>query len=185
MSLVKFFDDICSKHIAHTPIVVSPSLNVNLRIRPEQVTKQACIWDILWPMLLINHLKVVQIRTETSVHTENLVVDNSAYRDDVEAKSKLLPYLDIVPSFALIVEPIHSVDWLALVVSSQHEEVLWIFYFVSQQKADGFDTLLSSVDVVSNEKEFVILTRVSCHVEKPEKIEVLPMHITKNFDRSF
>ena len=70
-------------------------------------------------------------------------------------------------------------------VSSQHEEVLWIFYFVSQQKADGFDTLLSSVDVVSNEKEFVILTRVSCHVKKPEKIEVLPMHITKNFDRSF
>lgn len=82
-------------------------------------------------MLLINYLKVVQIWTEASMHTENLIIDNSAYRDDVEAKSKLLPYLNIVPSFALIVESIHSVDGLALVVSSKHEKVLWVLYFVS------------------------------------------------------
>lgn len=119
------------------------------------------------------------------MHTENLVVDNSAYRDDVEAKSKLFPYLDVVPSLALIVEPIHSINGLALVVSSKHEEVIWVFNFVSQQKADCFDTLLSSVNVVSNEKEFVVLAWVSRHIEKPEKVEVLPMHITKNFNRSF
>ena len=65
------------------------------------------------------------------MHTENLIVDNSAYRDDIEAKSKLLPYLDIIPSLALIVEPIHSIDGLTLVISSQHEKVLWVFYFVS------------------------------------------------------
>ena len=110
MPFIEFLDDICSKDIAHTPIVVSPSLYVYLWVRPKQIAQQACIWDILWSVLLINHLKVIQIWTEASVHTKNLVVDNSAYRDDVEAKSKLLPYLDIVPSLALIVEPIHSVD---------------------------------------------------------------------------
>ena len=81
-------------------------------------------------MLLINDLEVVQVWAEASVHTENLVIDNSTYRDDVEAKSKLLPYFDVISPFALIVESVHSVDRLALVVAPQHEEMLWVFYFV-------------------------------------------------------
>ena len=128
--LVELFDHICSEHIAHASVIITPALNVYFGVWPQQVTEQAGVRDILGPVLLINDLEVVQVWAEASVHTENLVIDNSTYRNDVEAKSKLLPYFDVISPFALIVESVHSVDRLALVVAPKHEEMLWVFYFV-------------------------------------------------------
>ena len=74
-------------------------------------------------MLLINHFEVIQIWTETAVHTEDLVVNYCAYWEHIEAKSKLFPYLHVVPSLTLIIESIHSVDRLTFMVSSKQEEM--------------------------------------------------------------
>lgn len=82
---------------------------------------------------------------ETAVHGENLLVNNRSNGKTVEAIGKGLPQLDVITSFAcrtwlstsvfitilaeltFIVETVDSVDAGAFVVSSQDEEVFWVF----------------------------------------------------------
>jgi hypothetical protein len=64
------------------------------------------------------------------VHCEDLLVDDCSNRQAVEAISKRLPQLDIVPSLALIVEAIDTVDGGAFVIATQDEEVFGIFDLV-------------------------------------------------------
>jgi len=71
------------------------------------------------------------------MHGEDLLIDDCCNWQAIEAIGKGLPQLDVVPSLALIVEPVNPVDGGTLVVSSQDEEILGIFYLVGQQQADG------------------------------------------------
>lgn len=83
------------------------------------------------------------------MHTEDLVVYQRSDGQAVEAVSEDLPQLDSVATLALIVEPVNPIDGGTLVVSSQQEEVLWVFDLVGQQEADGLEGHLSTIDVVS------------------------------------
>ena len=65
---------ILPKYKAHTPIIISPTLDIKLRIRPEQIAKQSSIWHILWPSLLVDALKVVQVGTEATMHTQDTII---------------------------------------------------------------------------------------------------------------
>lgn len=64
------------------------------------------------------------------MHCENLLVDDRSNGQAVEAISESLPQLDVVPSLALIVESVDTVDRSAFVVSSQNEEVFWVLDLV-------------------------------------------------------
>lgn len=52
----------------------------------------------------------VKIGTQTTVHGENLLVDDGGNWQAVEAVGKSLPQLDVVTSFAFIIETINTVD---------------------------------------------------------------------------
>lgn len=67
-------------------------------------------------------------------------------------------------------------------VSSQEEEVFRIEDFVNKQQGQGFQRLLSSVDVVP-EEELVGLGGKLPEVEKTEQVVVLPVNVAQNFDR--
>jgi hypothetical protein len=86
------------------------------------------------------------------VHGEDLLVDNSGYRQAVEAVGKSLPELDVVAALALVVESVDTVDRGAFVVTAENEEVFGIFDLVRKQQADGLKGLLATVDVVSKEE---------------------------------
>ena len=73
------------------------------------------------------------------MHGEDLLINDGGDRQAVEAVGKGLPQLDVVPPFALIVEPIDAVDRGTLVVAAQDEEVLGVFDLVGEQEADGFE----------------------------------------------
>jgi hypothetical protein len=167
-----------------TSVIVSPSAAVLVRVRPDNIAQKSSVWNFGWSNNSFNLFKSAQLWAETSVHAQNFLVDQGGDRKAVENIGKSLPQLDVVSSLALIVEPINSVDGRALVVSSQKEEVLWELDFVSQQKADGLEALLSSVDVVSQE-EVVSFRRESSVLEQSQKIEVLSVDITANFDWGF
>ena len=83
------------------------------------------------------------------MHGEDLLVNDGSNGQAVETIGKSLPQLDVVPSFAFVVEAVDSVDGGAFVVSSQDEEVLGILDLVCQQQADSLERLLASVDVVA------------------------------------
>lgn len=62
-------------------------------------------------------------------------------------------------------------------VSPQQEEVLWVFYFVGQQKADGFQRLLPPVHIVT-QKQIVAFWREATILKQPQQVVVLPVDIT-------
>ena len=75
----------------------------------------------------------VQIRAQTAVHSKDLLVDDSGDGQAVEAVGKSLPQLDIVSSFALVVESIDAVNRGALVVAAKDKEVLWVLDLVRKK----------------------------------------------------
>ena len=55
-------------------------------------------------------------------------------------------------ALALVVEPVYTIDWGTLVITSEEEEVLGIFDFVSKEETNSLKRLFASVDVVSEEQ---------------------------------
>ena len=67
------------------------------------------------------------------MHGEDLLIDDSCDWKTVEAVREGLPQLDVVPSFAFIIEAVDSVDGGTLMISTKDEEVLWILDLVCQE----------------------------------------------------
>lgn len=119
----------------------------------------------------------VEIRAQTSMHGEDLLVNDGSNWQAIEAIGEGLPQLDVVSSLALVVEAVDSVDRGTFVVSSEDEEVLWVFDLVCQQKTDGFERLFASIYVVA-EKKVVCFRGEAAVLKEPEEIIVLSMNIT-------
>jgi len=83
------------------------------------------------------------------MHAEDLVVYRGSNGETVEALSENFPEFYRIPSLALVVEAVDAVDGGALVVASEEEEVLRVLNFVSEEEADGLQTLFAAVDVVT------------------------------------
>lgn len=71
------------------------------------------------------------------MHGEDFLVDDGGDGQAIEAVGKGLPQLDIVPSLALVVEAIDTIDRCALVVATQDEEVLGVLDLVGEKQANG------------------------------------------------
>lgn len=117
------------------------------------------------------------------MHGEDLLVNDRRDREAVEAVRECLPQLDVVTSLALVVETIDAVDRRAFVVAAQDEEVLWVLDLVREQKADGLQRLLSSINVIAEEK-VVGFRRETTVFEQAQKIIILSMDITADLETS-
>ena len=115
------------------------------------------------------------------MHAKNLLVDDGSDGKAVEAIGESLPKFDVVPSLALIIEAVDSVDRCALVVASEQEEVLRVLDLVGEEEANGLERLLSSVNVISKE-EIVGLRGETAILEESQEVIILAMHITADFD---
>ena len=47
--LAKLLDDVRPEDERNTSLVLSPARNV-FWVRPQQVTKEPCVWHVLWPL---------------------------------------------------------------------------------------------------------------------------------------
>lgn len=125
----------------------------------------------------------VQVGAQTTVHGENLLINDGGNRQTVEAISKSLPQLNVVAALALVVESIDTVDRSALVVATQNEEVLGILDLVGEQEADGLERLLATVDIIT-EEQVVGLRGETAVFEEAQKVVVLAVDITANLNKS-
>ena len=62
-------------------------------------------------------------------------------------------------------------------IASQDEEVVWVLNLEGQEKANNFQTLFPSVDVIS-QKQVVGFRRKSSVLEQSEEIVILPMNVS-------
>ena len=86
------------------------------------------------------------------MHAEYFLVNDRRDRQTVKTVCEGFPQLDVVATFALIVKPVDSVDRCTFMVSSENEKVLRVLNLVSEQQTDRLQTLLASVDVISQEQ---------------------------------
>lgn len=98
--LEELCNDVLAEGERNTAVVLAPSLDVLIGVGPEQIAKQAVIGDVRRPHNATDLLHGLQVGRETTVHAENLLVDNSSDWQAVEAISEGLPELDVVTPFA-------------------------------------------------------------------------------------
>ena len=108
--------------------------------------------NALRPLDLVNLTESFELRRQATVHAKNLVFDEGARRHYIEQIYEAPPERQVVSPSALVVKPIYSRYIFALVIPSQQEYVLRILYLEGKQKTHGLNTLLATVDVVSEEK---------------------------------
>jgi hypothetical protein len=183
MLLKETRDNIRTERERNTSIVFAPSSNVLIGIRPQKITEKTAVRNISRAHNPADLLHRVEIRAQTTVHGENLLVDDSSDRKAVEAVGESLPQLDVIATLALVVESINTVDRGALVVASKDEEVFGVLDLVGEEQADSLKRLLSSVDVITKE-EVVGLGREATVLEESEKIVVLSVNITTDLNGS-
>lgn len=127
---VEFAHNVLSKGKADSPVVVSPVLNLLLGVRPKQIAEQSCVWHIGRPHNVVYGQNFIQLRGESPMHAQDLVIYQRSNWQTVEAVCENFPQFDTMSTLALVIEAIDSVDGGTLVVTSEEEKVLWVLYLV-------------------------------------------------------
>jgi hypothetical protein len=179
----KLRDNVLPERKRDTPIVFAPSVNLLIRIGPEEITQETSIGDIGWAYNALDLVQTGKFWTETSVHAKDLFIDNSSTREAVEAVGKSLPELDTKASFALVIKAVDPIDGGTLVVSTQDEEIFGVLDLVRQQQTDRLETLLATVHVIT-QKDVIGLGREAAVFKETQQIIILSVHVTADLDRS-
>jgi len=125
-------DDVGAEGEGDASVVLTPACDVLIGIRPEKIAEQTAIRNISWPHDATNLLHGVEVRAQSSVHREDLLVDDGSDWQAVEAVGESLPQLDIVSALALIVEAVDAVDRGAFVVTAKNEEIFRVLDLVGE-----------------------------------------------------
>lgn len=84
------------------------------------------------------------------MQAEDLVVDESGQGQVVEEVCEILPHIRIaVLSETFIVKAVHLRDLSRLMVSTQYRDSRWVSNFEGNEEGDGFNGVVSPVDVVT------------------------------------
>mmetsp|Transcript_8268 Transcript_8268/g.12235 ORF Transcript_8268/g.12235 Transcript_8268/m.12235 type:complete len:86 (-) Transcript_8268:355-612(-) len=83
------------------------------------------------------------------MHTNYFIINNSTARKTIKCVTKGLPQFDAVPTPALIVESVDTINSCTLMVPPKDEKVFGVFDFIRKQEADDLERLLSTINVVT------------------------------------
>jgi hypothetical protein len=108
------------------------------------------MWHFLNAVEASDVVKCVNARGETSVEAEDLVIDEGSKREVVEQVCEELPDVGIaIFAQALVVEAVHLCDLSRFMVTAQDGDSGRISNFEGNEKCDGFDGVVASINVVA------------------------------------
>jgi hypothetical protein len=87
----EFRDYISSKGVRDSSVILTPSHDIFVRIRPKKVTKETLIGDIGRSLNSSNLFHGMQVRTESSMTTEDLFINNGSHRQTIETVCESFP----------------------------------------------------------------------------------------------
>mmetsp|Transcript_91951 Transcript_91951/g.233805 ORF Transcript_91951/g.233805 Transcript_91951/m.233805 type:complete len:308 (+) Transcript_91951:258-1181(+) len=173
--------DIRAEDEGHTAVILGPTCDVLVRVRPKQIADEACVRHVRGTHQATDLVHVRDLRGQAAVHAHDLLVDEAADWQAIEDVAELLPELDVVPPLALIIETVDAGDGGALVVAAQQEEVLGELRLVAKHQGNCLQRLLAAVDIVAQE-DVVAVWREAAILEDAQQVVVLPVHIAANLD---
>jgi len=124
-------DDVLAEGEGYSTIVLSPSVNVFVRVRPKKITQQSGVRDVGGSDNALNLIKTCEFGTESAVRAEDLLVDDGRAGKTVETISEGLPKFDTEAALALVIKAVNTVDRRTFVVTAEDEEVFGILDLVS------------------------------------------------------
>ena len=83
------------------------------------------------------------------MNTEDLLFDDGRQWKIIEHAIKSLPYFKIDFPFAFFIKTKDSIDACYFMISSQQEDVLWIFYLIADEKNYTLQGHMTSIHVVT------------------------------------
>jgi hypothetical protein len=130
------FQEIHNRRLAETPthaaiIIRSPILDVG-RVTPEKIVQKSVLGHFHRPRYFPDVIHIGKIRRKATVNAEYLLCNDGGERETVENICEGLPDFDVAASLAFVVESVDTSDVGTFVVTSEDEEVLWVFEFVAQ-----------------------------------------------------
>ncbi len=102
MPLQKVRNHIRSESKRYTPVALRPSNNIFVRIRPHEVAEKPSVGNVGGSRDAFDIVEVRQVWGQTSVHADDLFVDNGTHRKTVKGVRKRFPKFDVVSPFAYI-----------------------------------------------------------------------------------
>mmetsp|Transcript_9426 Transcript_9426/g.28457 ORF Transcript_9426/g.28457 Transcript_9426/m.28457 type:complete len:231 (+) Transcript_9426:1609-2301(+) len=177
----KSLDHISAKRKRDATIIFSPALYLLVGVAPQEIAQEAMFGHIRWPSYSLDLVHRRMIWRKAAVGAKDLFIDDRSDGKTVEHVAKRLPEPHVVPSPALVIEPVDSVDRCTLVIATQNKEVFWVAHFERQEQADGLYALLSSIYVVPHE-QVVCRRRKAAILEEPQQIVVLAMDVPAYLD---
>ena len=87
---------------------------------------------------------------ETSVETEDLVVDKGCEGEVVKEVGEVLPYVGVaVFPKTFIVEAIHLCDLARFVIATEDGDALRVSDFEGDEESDSFDGIVASINIIA------------------------------------
>ena len=173
----ELFDHRFAESVWNSAIVFAPTWLALLRVRPQQIAQEAILRDFSGTRELLELGNCNKFGRETSVHAQNLVVNESRNGHTVEDILELFPRLDWKAAFAFVVETINAVDLTTFVISAQQEKVFLVLDLVREQQNDRLQRLTTSVYVVA-EEEVVGFGREPAIFKQSQQIGELTVGVT-------
>jgi hypothetical protein len=150
--------------------------------------------DLEWSLNLLNSLDVLNRWTDTTVAAENsllFISNNSCKRHLLECLINLCKdtvwIIDIFSESlgALVSESKILIDVLILMVSSQEHNLLWILQLKSEEKADHLKTVLTLVNIITQEEiiegmDISGVKRSLPDVEESHEVNILTVYISND-----
>ena len=180
----ELLNNISTEGEGHTTVGLTPANKTLIRVRPEEIANQTSISNVTGADNLLDLIHDCEFGGEATVAAEDFLVDDAGDGEAVEGVGEGLPELDVVAALALVEEAIDTVDGGALVVTAEDEEVFGELDLEGEDEADAFETLLTTIDVVT-EEEVVGGGREATIFEEAEEIVVLAVDVTADFDGGF
>lgn len=87
--------DVRAESERDTPIIFAPSIDLLVRVRPQQIAQQPRVRDIRGPHDTPNLFHALQIGRQSTVTAKYFLVNDSRYRQTVKAIRKNFPQLDV------------------------------------------------------------------------------------------
>ena len=100
--LEEFFYNVCTEGERNASIVLAPTGDALLGIRPQQIAQKASIGHVRRPNDLANLLHIMQFGAQATVHAKDLFVYYCCDGHAVEALGEGLPQLNVISSFAYL-----------------------------------------------------------------------------------
>lgn len=157
-------------------------LNVHLGIRPQQIGVETLVRHLLEAVDAVDVVHGADERRDASVHTHDLVVDQSRNTQAIEHVHEVLPRVRAsVLLHALVVETVHLRDLASLMVATEQSDAIRVARLQRKEQLDTFDAEVAAIHVVAHENVFGV-RHISAETEKLAQVIELTMDISANAD---